>query len=508
MATLLDYPAPDYGPEATEAWGNKLIADDSGSVVQVRGLGRTAPRWTVKLGWTRAGTAIAAFTTALRALKGGFTNCYFYTPSFWEWWDNVAAGTGDGSSILFPFGGRSTQASPAPVVKLAGAVQTGNYAIAPAAGDSLMRDQVTFVPLTTWVNLGTPSAGAASIAHLVDCGGGKLLGFTASAYLVRSTDYGATWADLGRDPTSIGSSSAASLGTGIALAGENSNEGIYRTTDYGSTWTNLHVGTQIGHYADVLSLVSLGGGIALAGTQANTPTPYAEILRSTDSGVTWVLIGSPGSQSDIRALASLGSGIVVAGTYPGAKILRSTDSGATWTDLGRKQSGTGAGSIACFAYVGGGVVLAGTDYEGVDADSGEILRSTDYGATWTNLGRQFTCLKIHALVSIGSGVVLAGTDGGKILVSADSGATWADLGQQFSQAEILSLATPKAGIAVAGTNAGGLILRYLMGPIGAVTVSFLGRRLLLGRLSADPGPHGTPTYSQGTLSVELQGEEV
>jgi hypothetical protein len=45
MATLLDYPAPDYNPAAQEAWGNKLLRDDSGKITQVRGaVGRPVER--------------------------------------------------------------------------------------------------------------------------------------------------------------------------------------------------------------------------------------------------------------------------------------------------------------------------------------------------------------------------------------------------------------------------------------------------------------------------------
>ncbi len=145
MATLLDYPAPDYGPSVQLSWGNKPLRDDSGKIVQVRSVGRATPLHTVRLGWTRAGADLAAFRTALRALKGGYLGCYFYTPSYWEWWDDAAAGVGDGIEGHFPFGGCGVQATPAPVVKVATVVQSAtDYAIAAAAGDSLNRWQVTF----------------------------------------------------------------------------------------------------------------------------------------------------------------------------------------------------------------------------------------------------------------------------------------------------------------------------------------------------------------------------
>ena len=145
MATLLDYPAPDYGCTEYEVWGNRTLADDSGKIVQVRGV-RTTPLWRVPLSWTRPAADLATFLTALRALKGGQTDCYVYTPSYGTWWDGAAAGTGDGATLLFPFGGRDVQASPAPVVTVGGVVESAaNYTIEVAPGDSLARWRVSFL---------------------------------------------------------------------------------------------------------------------------------------------------------------------------------------------------------------------------------------------------------------------------------------------------------------------------------------------------------------------------
>src|SRR6266849_1533579 len=47
-----------------------------------------------------------------------------------------------------------------------------------------------------------------------------------------------------------------------------------------------------------------------------------------------------------------------------------------WTDLGVQGNNV---RIRSFAYLGNGIVVAGGD---------TMLRSTDYGATWTNLGPQ------------------------------------------------------------------------------------------------------------------------
>ena len=68
----------------------------------------------------------------------------------------------------------------------------------------------------------------------------------------------------------------------------------------------------------------------------------------------------------IRDSAYLDNEICLAGTFPDGKILRSIDYGATWSDLGQQFSQT---SIYSLAYLVNGICLAGT------SPDGKILRS-------------------------------------------------------------------------------------------------------------------------------------
>lgn len=182
MATLLDYPSPDYGCTEHEVWANKPLADDSGKIVQVRGI-RTAPYWRVPLTWTRIATDLATFLSTLRGLKGGQSDCYFYTPSYWTWWDGAAAGTGNGTNLLFPFGGRSVLGNPAPVVTVAGVVKSSAiYVIEQVPGDSLARWRVSFLQGSA------PAAGAAVVVAFA--GRRLLLGRITSSDIPRGVaDY-------------------------------------------------------------------------------------------------------------------------------------------------------------------------------------------------------------------------------------------------------------------------------------------------------------------------------
>ena len=90
----------------------------------------------------------------------------------------------------------------------------------------------------------------------------------------------------------------------------------------------------------------------------------------------------------------------------------------------------------------------------------EILRSTDYGQTWTDLGQQASQSTIYSLANLKNGIAIAGTGiNGKILRSTDYGQTWTDLGQQASQFYIYSLAYLGNGVAIAGTGSNAKILR-------------------------------------------------
>ena len=305
------------------------------------------------------------------------------------------------------------------------------------------------------------------ITSIENLGGGIVLAAIANSSegmpeisLVRSTDYGITWTELYAyhedlyDVTTI--NSLLSLGGGIVLAGTWPDGKILRSTDYGLNWSDL--GQQYSQ-TSILSLVDLGGGKVLAGTSTG-----GKILRSTDYGATWSDLGQQYSQNYVRSFADLGGGIVIAGTGTGGKILRSTDYGATWSDLGQQYSQT---YIASLASLGGGIAIAGT-YNG-----GKILRSTDYGATWSDLGQQLSETYIMSLADLGDGMAFAGTyvygsPGGSILISMDYGATWVDQGQRFGttindifydEYQIGTVKNLGDGIVLAGTGNQGKILR-------------------------------------------------
>jgi len=108
----------------------------------------------------------------------------------------------------------------------------------------------------------------------------------ASAYpdgkLLRSTNYGLTWTDLGIFDGKI-MNNVAHMGNGMGVVGGGSNGHMWKTIDYGATWMDL--GQQGGE--QWIESGYLESGIFLAGTGPiiNGTGPHGKILRSTAYGL-------------------------------------------------------------------------------------------------------------------------------------------------------------------------------------------------------------------------------
>lgn len=135
----------------------------------------------------------------------------------------------------------------------------------------------------------------------------------------------------------------------------------------------------------------------------------------------------------IDAIADLGSGVVVAGSRDGqpSHLFRSTNAGATWTDLG-SVVGTDrpAANVTCLASAG-----AGTAY--LLTGDAHVWKSTDWGQNWSRLGRVSTHPRLqsfqhsYGLTVLASGTILVSDTnpaGGHVFRSVDSGTTWHDVG--------------------------------------------------------------------------------
>ncbi len=240
-------------------------------------------------------------------------------------------------------------------------------------------------------------------------GGGAVFYFGAvDGGVWKTTDAGVTWNPVfdGQPIASIGAVEVAPSNPNVLYAGTgesdirsalSSGDGVYKSTDGGQSWRNIGLrdSRQISrivvdpHNADVVYVGALG--------HAYGPNTERGVFKSTDGGATWTHVLDKGTNIGVSdlAIAAASPNILFAGTWsthrppwstyapingPGGGIYRSTDSGASWTQL------TGNGlPEGDWGRVGVAVAPDGKRvYALIDAGKKSgLYRSDDGGNTWT-----------------------------------------------------------------------------------------------------------------------------
>jgi len=182
---------------------------------------------------------------------------------------------------------------------------------------------------------------------------------------------------------------------------------------------------------------------ALAFDPTNSQTLYAGganggLIKSTDGGVNWVPLGdswptmgvsSIAVKPDAHDVVLAGTGDWQGGNVAGFGIMRSSDGGATWANVGSGVLGTRSVSAIVFDPQNNSVVLAG------GAGGGSVVRSANGGQSWTTVtggGGGITTINWN---SDGT-VVWAGTESGVLLRSNDRGLTWSSVSVSGASGEL------------------------------------------------------------------------
>jgi hypothetical protein len=273
---------------------------------------------------------------------------------------------------------------------------------------------------------------------------------TASG-IYRSTDNGATWtlvgfSSSGASAVAINPATAyvyAGLSDGGAPIGipgpfGGGGSGVYVSTDNGGTW-----GYVLGN-PGAFSIAFTPGGSVIAATSGPTGA-NGGLFLSQDNGATWAY----GDCCYTRSFAMTSNGTIFAGDIsvsfwggevPTGGVSRSTNSGASWTQVGLANT-----PIYSLVTTTSDHLFAGTASTG-------IFRSAD-GTTWTQANGSFTN-PVTSLAANSAGEVFAGGFGGGVTASSDDGATWTQVNTGLMDQRVEALAISRSGYIFAGTLSG------------------------------------------------------
>jgi photosystem II stability/assembly factor-like uncharacterized protein len=204
----------------------------------------------------------------------------------------------------------------------------------------------------------------------------------------KSTDYGAAWTRVDTSPQLKGSQRASAIdsnrsrdpSTPPTLWTVNYGDGdnVWKSTDGGVSWRKIAL-PAVAEFSPYdrdpysFAVDPYDGTHLLMGFHGTR-----ELAESTDAGETWTVITTPSGfgSSVYPFFIDTGSSSTTRKTWLTQAMWRTTDGGASWTQVSTLEHVHGNGQIF---DAGSGVIYAA----GVGGPEGHgIYRSADYGATW------------------------------------------------------------------------------------------------------------------------------
>lgn len=150
------------------------------------------------------------------------------------------------------------------------------------------------------------------------------------AYLIKSTDSGATWQyiDMSAYAQCLVEVLFLDENTGYASGRTTAGGTILKTVDGGVTWTELYNTGLAGEYVWKLQVLGSDSNVIFGAVESVSPF-LGKLVRSTDNGINWTSHEVP--DTDIQAVGFLTPEHGFMGGHS-SPILETTDGGATWTE--------------------------------------------------------------------------------------------------------------------------------------------------------------------------------
>ncbi len=258
-----------------------------------------------------------------------------------------------------------------------------------------------------WTELTSPTTNSLFSVSIVDNSVAWIGG--ASGVVLRTTDGGATWTDVGSGTIVLGDVyNIFAIDDQTALCTTSpSATNVYRTTDGGATWTQVF--TQAGGFMDAIWMTSATDGIMYGDPVGGN----WELYNTTDGGATWTpapALAQSGTEAGWNNAMYVSGSNIYFGTN-NTRIYYSSDGGNSWTP----QTTTGETNSYSVWFNSANVGLMGGT--GVDA-------TTDGGTTWSPITVPGTAA-LAGITGTGSDWWVARQSApGVVYYSSDNGSTW------------------------------------------------------------------------------------